>query len=240
MASFKKFEAHEIAFIEKIAESIASTVSTVQVNEHTKTLLEQSQQMSEEMKAQEEELRQNMEELSATQEQMIRQIAETKKSQEDLQVRENVFTLTTILSEADTYGNITSVNDKLCHVSKYQREELIGKPHNIFRHEDMPKELFRIFWETIKSGQVFKGIVKNLAKDGSHYWVDATIVPVKDENGKIVKYIGARYHLTDEDIAIDLYNRQAKKLGFPLLEFKNANSLGKAIKANGHAIENAI
>lgn len=233
MASFKTFEDYEITFIEKIAESIASTISTVQTNEHTKILLEQSQMMSEELRSQEEEVRQNMEELSATQEQMTRQMLENKKMLDDQHVRENVFALTTILSEADLYGNILLVNDKLCEVSKYTRSELIGKPHNIFRHADMPKELFRIFWETIKSGQVFKGIVKNRAKDGTHYWVDATIVPVKDENGTIVKFIGARYHLTDEHMALELYNRQAKKLGLPSLGEPTVQN--EAANGNSHA-----
>lgn len=234
MASFRVFADHEITFIEKVAESIASTISTVQVNENTKTLLEQSQQMSEELKAQEEEMRQNMEELSATQEQMARQIEENRQMQDDLQVRENVFALTTILSEADIHGNILLVNDKLCEVSKYTRGELIGKPHNIFRHADMPKELFRIFWETIKSGNVFKGIVKNKAKDGSHYWVDATIVPVKNENGIVTKYIGARYHLTNENLAIELYNQQAIKMNVPLLHATTGAAQGKGYN-NGHA-----
>lgn len=235
MASFRTFEDHEIAFIEKVAESIASTVSTVQVNERTKRLLEQSQQMAEELRAQEEEVRQNMEELSATQEQMSRQIAENGKAQMDLNVRERVFALTTILSEADIFGNILLVNDKLCEVSRYHRSELIGKPHSIFRHDDMPKELFRIFWETIKRGEVFRGIIKNLAKDGSHYWVDATIVPVKDEDGKVIKYVGARYHITDDRMAIELYNRQAKKLKLPLLS-EETNGHAYAHQ-NGHELE---
>lgn len=227
MASFKTFEEYEIAFIEKIAESIASTISTVQTNEQTKILLEQSQQMSEELRAQEEEVRQNMEELSATQEQMSRQIDESKRLQQEFADREGVFTLTTILSEADLHGNILMVNDKLCKVSKYSRNELIGKPHNIFRHPDMPKELFANFWNTIQSGQVFKGIIKNRAKDGSHYWVDATIVPFKDEHGNVVKYIGARYHITDETLALEMYNQQAKKLGYPVLESNHKEGNGQ-------------
>jgi len=237
MASFRAFEEHEVRFIEKIAESIASTISTVQVNERTKTLLEQSQQMAEELRAQEEEVRQNMEELAATQEQMSRQMAENAAAQGDLQVRERVFALTTILSEADTFGNILVVNDKLCEVSRYHRDELIGKPHNIFRHPDMPKELFRLFWETIKSGQVFRGIIKNLAKDGSHYWVDATIVPVKDEHGKIVKYVGARYHITDETMATELYNRQARQLHLPELHLPGHYNGNGAVHKNGHKLE---
>lgn len=233
LASFKTFENHEIAFIEKVAESIASTISTVQSNENTKTLLQQSQQMAEEMKSQEEEMRQNMEELSATQEQMARQMEEAKLLQEQILERERVFGLTTILSESDPYGTITLVNDKLTHVSKYSREELIGKAHNIFRHPDMPKELFRTFWDTVKSGRVFQGVIKNRAKDGTHYWVDATIVPVYNEQGKIVKYIGARYHITNEAMAVDLYNRQASKMNWPLLT-PHGQLNGQKVTVNGH------
>jgi len=244
LASFKAFDKHEIAFIEKVAESIASTISTVQVNEHTKTLLQQSQQMAEEMKAQEEEMRQNMEELSATQEQMGRQMTEGKVLHDDYLLRDRVFGLTTILSESDPFGTIQLANDKFLEVSKYSREELIGKPHSIVRHPDMPEELFRFFWETIKSGRVFKGIIKNKAKDGSHYWVDATIVPSFDANGKIVKYVGARYHITNDEIALDLYNRQAQKLNLPALAGSSFKDLhghlnGHKVGANGHATQNA-
>ncbi|MBT1686345.1 PAS domain-containing protein [Dawidia soli] len=144
-------------------------------------------------------------------------ITERVNLQKQAEKRESVLGLTTILSEADERGVITLVNDKLCEVSKYKREELIGKPHSVFRHPDMPKELFSLFWQTIKAGQVFKGIIKNRAKDGTHYWVDATIVPVKDDTGKIVQYIGARYHITDDTLALTLYNRQAEALKLPKL-----------------------
>lgn len=154
----------------------------------------------------------------ALQQQTEKLLTESQRVKRDLEIRESVFSLTTILSEADVHGTILAVNSKLCEVSGYTEEELIGKPHSIFRHPDMPKELFRLFWETIKKGEVFKGIIKNRAKDGSYYWVDATIVPVKDDAGKIVKYIGARYHIEDSEMALLLYNRQAKRLNLPQLK----------------------
>lgn len=218
MASFKPYEEFEIQFLEMLGESVAAAISTAKVNNQTKMLLEKSQQQAEELRAQEEEVRQNMEELSATQEHMSRQMKEIKILAEDLQVREDVFALTTILSEADLFGTITLANNKLVEVSKYSREELIGKPHSIFRHQDMPRELFKLFWDTIKRGDVFRGIIKNRAKDGTHYWVDATIVPVKDGSGRIVKYIGARYHITDDSFAEHLYNKQAERLHMPPLK----------------------
>ncbi|HMR55696.1 MAG TPA: PAS domain-containing protein, partial [Cyclobacteriaceae bacterium] len=143
---------------------------------------------------------------------------EAESIKQELEQRESVFTITTILSESDQDGNIIFVNNKLCEVSGYSRQELIGKPHNIFRHEEMPKEFFTTFWQTIKKGEIFKGLIKNKAKDGTHYWVDATVMPVKNQAGEIKKYIAACYHITDDTMARALYNLQAKKLKLPLMK----------------------
>jgi len=198
--------------------SVADLITVAFKSYTAKTLLEEAQSMTEALRSQEEELRQNMEELSATQEELERQMHSIQQVKNDLEIREQVFGLTTILSESDIYGTIILINDKLCSVSGYSREELIGKPHNIFRHPDMPRELFARFWDTIKKGNVFQGIIKNRCKDGSHYWVDATIMPVKDSDGKITKYIGARYHIQDDAYALAMYNAQAKAFGLPLLQ----------------------
>lgn len=97
----------------------------------------------------------------ALQQQTEKLLSESQQVKRDLEIRESVFSLATILSEADIHGTITAVNGKLCEVSKYTEEELIGKPHSIFRHADMPKELFRIFWETVKS---LKGLSRTVQK----------------------------------------------------------------------------
>ncbi|GAL85512.1 pas sensor protein [Sporocytophaga myxococcoides] len=218
LASFKIIPNHQIKFIEAIAESFGSTVHNMKTGTKTRSLLEQSQIMTEELRAQEEEMRQNMEELQATQEEMERNVSSLKSMTKELEVRERIFGLTTILSEADKYGTILDINSKFVEVSGYSREELIGKPHNILRDPEMPKELFKLFWDTIKSGNIFKGIIKNRGKGGIVYWVNATIVPIKDEDGNIVKYIGARYHIEDEKFAEYMYNKQASVLGHPLLK----------------------
>lgn len=179
--------------------------------EKTNSLLNLSQQQAEELRAQEEELRQNMEEIHAQQEDMQQQLQRIVALKESLEARELVISYSTILSEADLFGTITFVNTKFCEVSGYSKEELLGKPHNILRHPDMPKELFKKMWNTIKKGEVFKGIIKNKAKDGSHYWVDTTVVPIKGEDGKIIKYIGSRYHITNEAIAEQLFKDQFEK-----------------------------
>ncbi len=97
-----------------------------------------------------------------------------------------------IISETDTEGIITFANRKFSEISGYEYGELTGKPHNIIRHPDMPRAAFKKMWDTVKSGQMWHGLVKNLRKDGLYYWVETEITPVKDENGDITGYIAAR------------------------------------------------
>ena len=170
------------------------------------------QQMVTKVMHQEEALRQTLEEVQATSEELERSNHQMKILNDEVTVRDFVFGLTTILSESDLFGNVTYANQKLIEVSKYSMAEIIGKPHNMFRHPDMPASIFKLMWDTLQAGKVFKGIVKNKAKDGTPYWIDGCFVPVKDDNGVIVKYIGARYHITNADIAQKMYDEQMAKL----------------------------
>jgi PAS domain S-box-containing protein len=103
-----------------------------------------------------------------------------------------------IVSETDTRGIITYANKKFCEVSQYSLEELIGKPHNIIRHPDMPKSVFKELWDTIKAGKIWQGEVKNRRKDGSHYWVYATVGPLLDADGYPYRYISMRIDITKQ------------------------------------------
>lgn len=215
IASFQRLEKYQVNFLEKAANAFASVIRSSRVNLNVRSLLNESQQQMEELRAQEEEMRQNMEELTAIQEQLTRQLDENARVKQGMEEREKVLAQTTILSESDLFGTITFVNEKFCEVSQYSSQELIGQPHNFVRHPDMPKEIFKLMWTTIKRGETFRGIVKNRKKDGTHYWVDATIVPVI-QDGKITKYIGARYHIKDDEMAERLYTRQLIQLGIGL------------------------
>lgn len=118
----------------------------------------------------------------------------------ELKVRTDIMNLTSIVSESDLRGDIMSVNDKFCEISKYRKDELVGKPHNTTRHPDMPKEVFKELWATIGRGKMFRGIIKNRAKDGTPYYVDAVVAPIMGENGKPRKYLGVRYDITEAEI----------------------------------------
>lgn len=94
-------------------------------------------------------------------------------------------------------GIIKEVNDNFCKISGYSQEYVIGKSHNVVRHPDTPKKIFEDMWNAINSHKTYKGIIKNKRRDGSSYYVDATISPIIDINGNIKEIIGVRHDITD-------------------------------------------
>ncbi|MGB5868277.1 MAG: PAS domain S-box protein [Arcobacteraceae bacterium] len=116
-----------------------------------------------------------------------------------------------IRSVTDTFGKIISVSEAFCEVSQYSKKELIGKPHSIVRHPDMDSTVFKEMWKTIKSGKRWNGKVKNLAKDGTFYWVEAHVEP-NFEDGKIVSYTAIRNDITDKVLLEELNDSLNEKI----------------------------
>lgn len=96
-----------------------------------------------------------------------------------------------IVSRTDLNGILTHVNDAFVEISGYSEDELIGKPQHILRHPDMPSAAYAGLWATVKAGKKWHGYVKNLCKDGGHYWVYATVVP-NVRRGEVVGYTSVR------------------------------------------------
>lgn len=114
----------------------------------------------------------------------------------ELDLRQQAMDAHSIVSVADATGRITHVNDKFCEISGYQRDELVGANHRIVKSDFHPPEFFHDMWDTIGSGRTWQGEVKNRAKNGRHYWVESTIVPMLDEHGLPASYIAVRTEIT--------------------------------------------
>lgn len=107
-----------------------------------------------------------------------------------------------IVSKTDLKGRITYGNELFIKMSGYAESELLNAPHSILRHPDMPKAVFKILWDAISKGEEIFAFVKNLSKDGSHYWVKAQVTPSYDNNGKIIGYHSVRRKPKKESVSI--------------------------------------
>ncbi len=190
LASFSEFQPFEIEFVERTAESIASTISTVQINIQTTKLLHETQIQAEKMSQQEEELRQNLEEMQATQEESDRREVEMKGI---LEAIDN----SAISCEFETDGSLISVNQLFLQTFKYLPEEIEGQNLKIFFFQEDIEDLTKILSD-LKGGHNFKGRVRRRTKLGEEIYLLTTYTPVIDNHGDIVKILSLENDVTEQ------------------------------------------
>lgn len=115
--------------------------------------------------------------------------------------REFVYEGKVVISQTDLEGNITFVNRKFCEISGYSVSELVDSNHNIMRHPDVPNIIFENMFKTLSNGQVWNGLIKNLHKDGSYFWVEMEIAPIRSNDEKITGYISVGKPASRKNIA---------------------------------------
>lgn len=182
LASLKKFLPHEIEFMEKIAESIASALRTVRINQKTAELLRVSQEQSEILKAQEEEMRQNMEELQATQEESARKASEMEGLVEAINASSYV-------AEYDTNGYVINMNKAYLDLQGIKREDAIGRHHseNLVM-SDQQRSSYNEFWANLRNGHIQKQTTC-FTIAGKNYTFHETYTPIHDANGEVYKIL---------------------------------------------------
>ncbi len=223
IASFHKFQPHEIDFVEKLSESTASTLITIENNEKTKKLLETSQMTTEMLRAQEEEMRQNLEELTAMQEEITRQKFE-------LSSFVNAISLSTIMIEFNPRGTIVNVSEKFMETFNYTYDEIVGKPHTFYVPDEVIRSgEFKVMWERMRNEEFFQKDIERVRKDGSSVWLRAYYIPIKDPTGDLKKITCLCTDITTEVV----YHDEMERIKLALEQRSEAldkflNSIGNA------------
>jgi len=187
IASFNQFQDYEMEFVQKIAESIASTISSVKVNARTQLLLEESQEMTEQMRAQEEEMRQNMEELQATQEEM-------QRSQSDTESTLSAIHSSLAVADYTVDGMMTKVNSNFLDLFGYTQDDVIGEHHRLLAiKEEKSSDEYRQFWKDLASGYPKKGLYVRMNRKGETIKVRSSFSPIKNRAGEVVKIMEITY-----------------------------------------------
>jgi methyl-accepting chemotaxis protein len=190
MASFKSLEKYQIDFVERIGESIGSTISNVRMNEQTAKLLEESRIQSEELVAQEEEMRQNLEEMKSTQE-------ELEKKALDYEGIINALNLVTLVAEFDMQGRLIDINRDFLRLLNTTKEQMLGTFQGAFAItvEDR-RNIFRDFWNDLRRGMV-KKTIQHLQINNRDIWLSEAYTPIYDKNGNPYKVLNISVDITD-------------------------------------------
>ena len=206
IVSFKKLEEYQKEFIEKLSDNIASTISTVKINEQTAKLLEQFQKQSEELSAQEEEMRQNLEEMQATQEEAA------KRGAEMTGILDAIKSIS-FVAEYDMEGRLIDINDKYLNILGLTRDQMIGKQQGSFSIGDEENsEDPKLFWDDIRAG-INKKKIQHIKFEEKDIWISEEYMPIFDIDGVPFKVLNIAFDITDSRRVKELEDELNKTRG---------------------------
>ena len=230
LASFTNFENYQVEFVEKVGESIASTISSVKINVRTAKLLEESREQAEVLASQEEQMRQNMEELQATQEEAARQA-------EKFISFTNSVNHTLIRAEYDTDGTLLYANTKFLQKLGYSsNSEVEGQHISLFINEKDKEWFFEIWDKLSKGGKHFEGDMKHVTKQGQDLWTMATYTCVRREDNTVEKILFLAIDTTDQKKQSLDYEGQIKALNISSIKI-DYDTVGNIVDYNDEFLQ---
>lgn len=203
VSSFNKILPHQIEFVEKVGESIASTIMAAKISEKTQILLYATRKQTIELQQQEEELRENMAQLENTQQNM-------RKVNQELKYTFSTINSAMLSAEFTLDGHLIKANDRYLKFVGYTWKEIEGKHHEIFVHEDeRSTDEYKTFWQELAKGKHATGEFRRVAKNGFLRWIRGSYYPVKDEHNQLQKVLKVAYDITLEKVQeVKLFEQQ--------------------------------
>ncbi len=207
VASLKVFSDSQRAFLENIAEDIASTISSIKSNEKTRLLLAESQSITEQMTAQEMEMKQSMARLEEAREELERRNA-------DMAALVSAIDKATIVAELDRQGYFIKVNERFLEASGYQMNDVIGQHRSFYAPKDSDPAEFNLLWAQLAQGMYVEKNIRRLRKNGSEFWMRASFFPVMDAQGSLIKVTSICTDITDKMLKENKDLEAQKTIGF--------------------------
>ena len=216
LASFRELQVFELDFVDELAESIASTLAGVKTNEKTAALLKQSQKQAEQLLQQEDEMKINVKELEKAQE-------ESRKKESEITGILNAMNESSLVAEFNMSGRFLKINNKFLTLLESPREQILGKNHHEFALVDKYSDEYKMFWDTLRSGESVSREEQFKLYSGKVVWLQQTFTPILNDQGKVYKILNIAVDISQSKHQQDHLEKQAAEITRKSLEMEGLN-----------------